>query len=327
MPTTPKKYLIILCSILLVGASFLITPERRGGGTALVSEQTKPDVESNALPTLPPPDLSRFDSILGSVASQAPIAGALFRKVGSDAPPTLTAHAYLVADMQSGTVYASNNENLRWPLASLTKLVTGAIALERGNLKGEMPYIETGQSAGDMSVRADTSTTLRYTGRDILKMMLVASNNDAAEALAQFYGRDTFIVGMNEKAKELGLFDTYFVDSSGISASNQSTVAELATLVRTLYRDHRELFRETTNAKVTVLERSRLNSQTFPSTNQFAGKPEFLGGKTGYTPEAGGNLISIFSYRSEPLLLIVLGSDDRFKDTEDLLFWFKQNYQ
>jgi D-alanyl-D-alanine carboxypeptidase len=65
------------------------------------------------------------------------------------------------------------------------------------------------------------------------------------------------------------------------------------------------------------------------SINEFAGNPNFIGGKTGYIPQAGDNLLSIFRYNGNPILIIVLGAANtaqRFGDTTKLLNWFTMNY-
>jgi len=64
----------------------------------------------------------------------------------------------------------------------------------------------------------------------------------------------------------------------------------------------------------------------FSNINHFAGQADFLGGKTGYTDDAGGNLLSLFSYQKRPVLVLVMGASDRFGETRRLLQWFKNSY-
>lgn len=337
MPTQSKKYIILSAGILFIALAYFgglgVPAKDRARSrendlvTTGISEELSKALVAQSV-TASQVDVSRFDPLLSAASQEGGVMGTVFKRTGSDVPPNISAHAYIVSDFKQSAAYAAKNTSARWPLASLTKLVTGAVASKWEGLSAEMPYVETaGQVAGDVAFKDSSQTTLRYTGKDLVRMMLVASNNDAAEALAHAFGREQFIAKMNELANSIGLHETHFDDPSGLSAGNQSTLDELSSFVRHLYGGYRELFRETTQKSIAVTERSTMNTQTFPSTNLFAGTSGFLGGKTGYTPEAGGNLISIFSYRNEPVLIIVFGSEDRFHDTERLLDWFKQSYK
>jgi D-alanyl-D-alanine carboxypeptidase len=82
----------------------------------------------------------------------------------------------------------------------------------------------------------------------------------------------------------------------------------------------------TRNRTITVKELGSGNEWPASNTNNFSGRPDFLGGKTGYTDEANGNLVSLFSYGSRPILVVVLGSENRFLETEKLINWFKNDF-
>jgi D-alanyl-D-alanine endopeptidase (penicillin-binding protein 7) len=261
--------------------------------------------------------------------SEGAVAGArrtLFRKVRFDLPPVVAARAVLVADLETGETYVSHNPELRWPIASLTKLITAAEALREISLS-------TTITLGDAMIAHIGDTALTgltvgeaYRANDLVAAMMVFSSNEAAEALASFAGRDGFIQGMNQMVNGWGLTHTYFDDPTGLSAANQSTPRDLQAAVLHLYREYPEVFALTRKTSVVLAEQNSGTRVFYPTINEFAGRSDFLGGKTGFTDEAGGNLISLFAYENRPIIIVVLGSDDRFGATEALRSWFTRTY-
>lgn len=222
---------------------------------------------------------------------------------------------YLNSDM---TPFERNPEG-RWPIASITKLMTAIIASEQGLLTKNITFtdamIAVEGSAGNFKA-GDTMT-----GSDIVKGMLLVSSNDAAVALSQIYGSEAFIALMNEKAKTLRMSDTTFFDPSGLSARNQSTGNDLYKLMGYLNSEHPELLAITRQKKVTVTELNTKRKRTIANIDEFAGQVNFIGGKTGYITEAegNGNLVTLFTHNSQPFVIVVLGSPDRFGETRKLL--------
>ena len=145
--------------------------------------------------------------------------------------------------------------------------------------------------------------------------MVLTSSNDAAEALADFYGRKEFIDKMNVKALELGMKDTEFFDPSGLSDLNQSTAFDIKKLAVYLIERYWNIF------SVTVRPRLAVGGKSLQNINQFSGKEGFLGGKTGYLETAKRNLVSLFRINGKRILFIVLGSPDHYADTEILTKW------
>jgi D-alanyl-D-alanine carboxypeptidase len=160
-----------------------------------------------------------------------------------------------------------------------------------------------------------------------VKAMLLVSSNDAATAIAEFYGTENFVNRMQMKARELKMHQTTFVDPTGISFLNQGTVADLEKLVRYIDERHPNLLQITASKEGMLREMTRGNERILLNINAFVGtRPDFIGGKTGFTNEANGNLISLFNYRGYKLLFIVLGTDDRFGQTDLLYNWVKEVY-
>jgi serine-type D-Ala-D-Ala endopeptidase (penicillin-binding protein 7) len=252
----------------------------------------------------------------------------IFHKSGSGSPPEISARIALVADLQSGERYLRLNDEKQWPLASLTKLTAAAVAIRYGTLTEKATVTQRAFAADPTEQNIKVGGIYRIS--DLLKLMLLPSSNVAAETVAEFYGRDAFIAAMNAQAKEWDLQNINFDDPSGISISNQSTAENVLLLAQGIARDYPEVFRIGREPSATIAEWNENYEFTIKSINKFAGRPDFVGGKTGYTDEAGGNLISVFSYEGRSIVIIILGAttaDQRFSDTEKLLEWFKGNYK
>ncbi|MBI3589701.1 MAG: D-alanyl-D-alanine carboxypeptidase [Candidatus Liptonbacteria bacterium] len=241
-------------------------------------------------------------------------------------PPEIKVQAATVFDLQTDTAYFELGGETRWPMASLTKLMTAALTIKNIDLNQKVSL-----EAKDFEFPEGNGAELKvgevFTADDLLKVMLGTSSNEAAEALAHTFGRENFITAMNEQAKAWDLNGTYFKDPTGISVSNQSTVRDLKKLSEKIYENYPKIFELTRKAKISIRDLSTNRVFKFDNNNTLAGRADFLGGKTGHTDEAQGNLISIFAYGRRPVGVIILGTDDRFGETESLFNWFKSSYR
>jgi D-alanyl-D-alanine carboxypeptidase len=248
-------------------------------------------------------------------------------QVGTASIPNIEDQASLVADLQSGTVYYGKNMNQRWPLASVTKLMTASVVVDSMSLDQKIT-VPPDAVAADPSQQILTAGET-FTVSDLLYVLLLPSSNVAAETLADYYGRTRFIAEMNARAESWGMASTHYDDPSGLSAGNQSTPADLLKLAQKIYADYPQLLAITRTPQVTVTDWSSGNTLSIRSINDFAGRADFIGGKTGYTDEANGNLLSIFNRAGHPTLILVMGTSDdqRFDNTLMLYNWFIQNYK
>lgn len=204
----------------------------------------------------------------------------------------------LARELHGETVFYELNSRQRWPIASLTKLMTAVVALEKLGTTKEVS--------------------------DLVKGMMLISSNEAADQLATQHGQENFVNAMNDKARELEMRQTSFFDASGLSFLNQSTVTDLYKLVNYITLKHPQVFQWSREKELMI------GGLKYTNINKFVGRKDFLGGKTGYTDEASGNLISIFSTSKKPMLIIVLGAPDkieRFEQTKNLLEWISQYYK
>jgi D-alanyl-D-alanine carboxypeptidase len=230
--------------------------------------------------------------------------------------PAIPAPVIFAKDLTNSRVFLEKNSGKRWAMASLTKLMTAVIAKEQ--IGSDKMLTVSGKAVGTEGINGGFEVGERASVETLIRAMLAVSSNDAASAAAEFLGENKFISAMRAKAAELGMTQTIFSDPSGLSSLNQSTAVDLEKLVRYILEHHLEFF------EITRLKQTEINGRTLNNINQFAGRPDFLGGKTGFTDEAGGNLISIFDYQRHRILIIVLGADDRFLETEKILNWIKE---
>ena len=267
------------------------------------------------------PDISSLQEEVNETAMHQETAslGALnyqvFKVVISEAP------AFLAAYLDNGAEILSKNHKLHWPLASITKLMTALVIRESLDLGqsvkiDEAAILEEG-AAGGFSAGEVFSVS------DLLKAMLAVSSNDIAAALSGAYlqiKNISLIEAMNQKAETLQMNNTRFVDATGLSVLNQSTAEDLIRLMRYLFESRPEILGITRQKEVEITELNSKIKRELRNINKFAGDPDFIGGKTGFTDEANGNLISLFDPPNSPRLVFiaVFGAEDRFAETEKI---------
>lgn len=229
----------------------------------------------------------------------------------------LTTHLGLAKFLNQSTKIFELNPDNRWPIASIIKLLTATIALENFDSNKIVAINENMVSAEGTAGEFKINESFKI--KDLIKAMLLVSSNDAAEAIAQDFGRDNFVKLMNQKAKELNMTDTFIYDPSGLSSRNQSTPNDIFKLVSYIDNNHPEILKITRTKKDYIIEQNSGKNRALININEFAGQANFIGGKTGYTDEAQGNLVSVFDKNGEILVIVVLGSQDRFGETMKLL--------
>jgi serine-type D-Ala-D-Ala carboxypeptidase (penicillin-binding protein 5/6) len=250
-----------------------------------------------------------------------------FVRVGSDPVPSLDYHEALIADLSSGEILFGDHDSARWPLASLAKLMTATVAVDTLDLNQTIT-ITPAMLAVDGSEQTLAAGD-RYTGFDLLRIMLIRSSNVAAEALTEAYGRDRFLSLMNARAAALQMRNTYYTDTSGLSSASESSADDLLLLAQKISGSYPQVLAITRMPHVAVMNLTTGKKVMLQSINDFAGQRDFLGGKTGYTDIANGNLFSLFNYENRPVLVVIMGTDDasRFMNTQTLYNWFKKNYR
>lgn len=234
--------------------------------------------------------------------------------------PDLNVKSAVAKDLDSGVELFRFNTGERWALASLTKLMSAVVVSEELGLNSSI--LITDRAMSTEGVSGNFLINEVYSSGDLIKAMLVVSSNRAAIALADSIGVLKFVDKMQVKANALGMANTAFAEPTGLSFLNQGTVEDLEKLVNYIYKNHPELLEITRQKSVALTELVGGRKNEMLNINAFAhSRPDFFGGKTGFTDQAGGNLITIFEHDGRKLLYIVLGTGDRFGQTELLSDW------
>ncbi len=229
----------------------------------------------------------------------------------------IQAKNFLVQTISGASILYEKNSQNRWPIASISKLMTAVVALE--NINQSSVITVTPEISKETDGNSTLPTGSSYSANDLLKAMLTISSNDAAFALADSFGRDAFVQKMNQKAKDLSMSQTTYYEPSGLSYLNQSTAHDLFLLVSYIKQQYPIIFDITRQKTNTIRDKNTGKRTTLTNINEFAGRKDFFGGKTGYIDQSEGNLVSLFSKDGKMVFIAVLGSPDRFGDTAKIV--------
>ena len=229
--------------------------------------------------------------------------------------PTVTARAYYVVDAKTGDVLAQKNANVRVPIASLTKLMTVLVALDRpAPLTATVTVTHDAAEVGESTIHLRAGERLSV--RELVEGALIQSANDAADALADRFGpgESAFVAQMNAKARELGLRGTHFARPDGLDAPRHfSTARDVTKLAQAAMR----------NGAVRAIVRLRTATITGGRTlytwndllGQFRG---LIGVKTGHTSGAGWCQVAEVRRDGLDVYATILGSPTRGQRNSDL---------
>jgi D-alanyl-D-alanine endopeptidase (penicillin-binding protein 7) len=243
-----------------------------------------------------------------------------------DKGPYLNTRSALLVNYENGQVLYNRNGDRVRSIASISKLMTAMVVLD---LDPDLDCTEI--ITREDAYRSSTSRLARgteWTLGDLLHAMLMNSDNRAARAVARAtYGsKELFAAAMNDKARELGLDSTHFVEPSGLDARNVSTAAEVARMLH--YARDYPLIAEITRKKTyTARALNRRNwRRRFINTNRLLWSPfQVEAGKTGYIRDADYCLATLVGNEAgERLTLVVLGVPGdrlRFREAQRLLRW------
>ena len=170
----------------------------------------------------------------------------------------------------------------------------------------------------------------QITVENLLYGLLVFSANDAAEALALNYpgGYGAFIEAMNAKAKDLSMLNSYFLNPAGLDGSTQITTAEDLIRVSEVAMKNPEFAKIVGTKGVGFADTTGNIKYNLKNINELLGVvPGVLGVKTGWTENARENLVTYVERDGHKIMIAVLGSQDRFGETKELINWIFANYQ
>lgn len=237
-----------------------------------------------------------------------------------------------VLDLRTGKILFDKNADKEAPIASITKLMTALVFLDH-NPGWETIYemkAEDKREGGKINLFTGEKVMVR----DLFYSSLVASDNVATIGLINSTGMslDDFIAKMNEKAIEIGLNNTKFMDPLGLNDNNISNAMEIARLAnKALLKDE---IREATMTKVYEFKTQQGRAKAVYSTDDLLSVfpedgIEIKGGKTGYTEAAGYCFVGKFGNDGDEIVSVVLNGDSknsRFDQTHILVKWVYDNY-
>lgn len=239
--------------------------------------------------------------------------------------PALSAAAAGVWDPTYERMLFAKNAAVAHPIASITKLMTVLVALERG-VALDANLTITSDDNDPEGTRLPVRNGAVLSVHDLLAATLIESANNAAEALVRATGipEHEFVAAMNGRAAGLHLGRTRFTDVTGLGPKNVSTVEDLVRLARAAFAQPL-VQQATTMPSYDIRDQATKRTITIRSTNQLLGTIPFVAAKTGYTDAAGGAMVSrLRGHDNRELVIIVLGSQNqqsRFNDTKALAEW------
>jgi len=233
----------------------------------------------------------------------------------------ISAKSYLAVDLSNNSILLEKNKNQMHVPASVTKLMTAVISLE--NTDNSQTITLTEKMLEPEGQSPSLFSGLNISRENLLKASLIQSANDASEALSYSTGKDKFIGLMNDKAKELNMTNTGFYDVNGLNPANKTTAADLVKLLGYIQKNHTEILKMTKENDFWLPDKSG-NLLKFQNVNNFYPLPEFIGGKTGYLPEAKQTLASIFNVNGKQIAIVLLYSSNRQADAFSIIKQLKK---
>lgn len=247
---------------------------------------------------------------------------------------SLSAKSALVLDHRTDEILFAKNIDAPRPLASITKLMTVLIVLERvHNWSATTTINGADMLEGNQTIGAGEV----YTARDILVASLIGSLNTATHALVRLTGLTDaqFVAVMNERAQDLGMSSMHFSDVTGLSPANVASARDVARLLKfTLSQPDIKTLSVHGNTEIKELKTN--TKKTIKATDWFTSSVVSLksamveGGKTGYIPESGYNFAVQFKNKNNnELRVVILGADSafsRFTESGALADWAYNNW-
>lgn len=247
--------------------------------------------------------------------------------VGKNLPvPEFSARSVLIKDLITDTMLYQKSANVPMAIASTTKIMTALVASEYYQPNS---VLTVGESAVTPGSKVGLNFGENLTFRSLLYGMLLSSGNDAAFTLAENYPGKTlgFVSAMNKKALELGLRSTRFDNPAGFDSPNHYSSAEdLAKITEEALKDSQLARIFATKETNIVSVNKKFTHQLFNLNKLLSQVQGVLGVKTGTTEEAKESLVTLVDRDGHRVLVVMLGSNDRFGETTKLIDWVYGNF-
>lgn len=240
--------------------------------------------------------------------------------------PDIWAQSFIAIDADSGRIIVSNNANKKLPMASTTKIMTTILSIDNinnVNEKFEIPESCVGIEGSSIYLKPKQIVSFI----DLLYGTMLRSGNDAALALATISGKndaENFIDMMNDKAKELGAYNTNFVNPNGLHDDDHYTTAyDLAIISQ--YAMKNDLFKEISSTR--KYKANSLNTILY-NKNKVVHQYKYGNGiKIGYTRAAGRCLVASAEKNDTEIIIVLLNDNSWFNDSYKIFDWAFENYK
>ena len=234
--------------------------------------------------------------------------------------PNLLSQAALIVDARSGESIYAKNANTVTPIASITKLMTAMIVLDAHQNLDQTLTVDIEDLDYLKASRSRLSIGSELSRREMLQLALMSSENRAASTLGRFYpgGLKAAVAAMNAKAKSLGMVNTHYVDTTGLSPENVSTARDLVTLVQTahnypLIREYSTQSDQYVQIPATGQTLHYNNSNALVKSEGWSISVQ----KTGFIREAGRCVVMLAHIAQRPVVLVLLDSVGKFSRLGD----------
>ena len=250
-----------------------------------------------------------------------------FRDYARPTTLKLRSHVGLVFDERDNEIIFARNVEDVMPVASLSKLMTAMVILDAKLNMNEKITISKEDKDRLRYSRSRLKKGMTFTRVDLLNIALAVSENRAAAALARTYpgGTNAFVKAMNNKAHDIGLTKTRFVDAAGLGNGNVSTAQELMQIVQSASTYH-EIRQFTTQTKESITDLKRKREIVFGNSNRLVQRTSWpiTLSKTGFTSDAGNCLVMKTKINDRPVIMVLLnswGKLSKYGDSNRIKAW------
>ncbi len=241
--------------------------------------------------------------------------------------PEVSAAGVLAEDLETGQILFEKNKNDSFPIASVSKLMTATVAMESLKLDDVLTIDREAISAGGTLSGITSGESFKVL--DLLYAMILPSANDVATAFRLHDPK--FLEKMNGKAKELGMEQTHYQDSSGLSQENISSAGDLFKLLRYVNGKHPDLLKLTAQKDYSLVSLDKKHKYYWLNVNWPRDDKRFLGGKAGWTSNALQTIagiygVRLYEYGWRPIVITVLGSRNRIQDVRAIIKYLESSF-
>lgn len=255
--------------------------------------------------------------------------------VSAESDVDISSKSGILMDYASGEILFAKNAETHLPVASMVKMMTILIALEEydaNNVTLDTMISTTENASGMGGSQVFIDPYVEYSFEDLLKSVIMASANDASVALAEYFNGNekSFVNRMNKRAKELGMTNTNYVNSTGLPAPEQYSCAkDSAILMREILKH--DLYHNYSSIWMDTLTHPSGRETELVNTNKLIRYFEGCdGGKTGSTNEAGCCLTASAKRNDMRLISVIIGAENsktRFNESSLLLSYGFANFE